>query len=342
MDEKNWTKAAIDGGVNIGITEADLVDGLQLNADQMKTLLTYFKEHDMPGVSGNKKFPLSFIAQNWQGNQCDLFGMFGINENPDHRVIKDGKVTYTYDDPAYYDALTYIRGWVNDGLIDQYCFEQNEKQFLTNGKDGQYGAFYWWESATVVNDSDNYIVCAPLKGPQSEFSGKYKDCRTVCVSNAPEVDVGELIIFADTPNVEVLLTYFDRFYATDNSAQLNYGPVGVAFKEEKENGMLIPADLPAGTTADELRLTYAPLGIIFLTDTEWNHTVKMEERAQLRLNRLNAYVKRHVPSNVKPVPNLQFTIDEIDAFDSYAASIDTQMNNLVKFLYTSPLNENEC
>ncbi len=341
---KKWAEKAIDANAVTGVTKDALKDGLQLNADQMEALLTYFKTHDMTGDGKTDgQYALSFIAQNWQGNQCDLFGMFGINENPDHRIVKNGKVTYTYDDEAYYDALSYIRGWVDKGLIDKYCFEQNEKQFLTNGQQGKYGAFYWWESKTVVANPDDYIVCAPLKGPQSYKGGKYANCQTVCVSNQPEIDVGELIIFADAPNVEVLLTYFDRYYAPETSAQINYGPIGVAFEEEKQNGMLVPKPVPEGKTADEFRLKNSPLGIIYLTAEQWGHTVKMEERAALRLDRLTKYATPYYNSStstvtVKPVPNLQFTIEEIEKLDQYTA-IDTQMNNLVKFLYTSDLNE---
>ena len=36
--------------------------------------------------------PMNFVYNNWQGNQCDLYGMFGINDNLEHRVVIDGKV----------------------------------------------------------------------------------------------------------------------------------------------------------------------------------------------------------------------------------------------------------
>ncbi len=354
---KTWTKKAIEeGNVDLGIAKSEvdskLVDGLSLNADQMAALLTYFKNNDMNG-NGNAsdERPLSFVSQNWQGNQCDLFGMFGINDNPDHRIIKNGQVTYTYLEEGYKDAVQFIYEWVKNGLIDKVSFEQTQDSFLANGKSGEgvtaaadirkgekYGAFYWWESKTVVTDPDNYICCAPLKGPKN-FNGKdYSNCQTVCVANTPEIDAGELVFFTKVPNIEVLLTYFDRYYMPEISAQINYGPIGIAFEEEKENGKLVPKQETGGKTADEIRLKNAPLGICYLTETEWENTVQMEERAQLRLDRLKKYVYPYVTQEklgykVEPIPNLQFTIAEQDKMDRYSAAIETQMANLTKFLY---------
>nr|MDE7295959.1 hypothetical protein [Clostridia bacterium] len=209
---KAWTIAAIKAGAVSGITEAQVVDGLELTSAQMQQILTYFKNNDMNGNgSTTDERPLSFVHNNWQGNQCDLYGMFGLNDNVEHRVIKDGKVTYTVLDDAFKTATQFLHGWVKDGLIDQVSFEQTQDQFLANGKgtgkDEKYGAFYWWESETVVSDPTNYVCCKPLKGPDGK--------QTVSVSNNPEIVTGLAVFFKGTPNVEVLLTYFDRHYSPE-------------------------------------------------------------------------------------------------------------------------------
>lgn len=347
---KTWTKKAIEeGNVDIGVdkskVEEKLVDGLTLNADQMERLLQYFKDHDMNGVDGaGDERPMTFVYQNWQGNQCDLYGMFGVTDNPDHRIIKDGKVTYTIFQDGYYDATNYIHGWVSKGLIDKVSFEQTQDNFLANGKNTEtYGAFYWWESATVVDHPENYICCAPLKGPANYNGHNYSDCQNVCVSNTPEVDTGELIFFNDTPNVEVLLTYFDRYYLPEISAQINYGPIGIAFEEEKdENGMLVPKKDTGGRTADEIRLENAPLGICYLTAEQWGTTVKMEPRAQLRLERLGLYATPFVAEDVEPIPNLQFSKKELDTLTRFeTTTVNNLKENLFKYLFTSGVSESD-
>ena len=87
-----WTKAAIADGAVEGLTEDQLKDGLSLTAAQMEQILTYFRDHDMNGNGKtDDERPMNFVYNNWQGNQCDLYGMFGLNDNLEHRVVVDGR-----------------------------------------------------------------------------------------------------------------------------------------------------------------------------------------------------------------------------------------------------------
>ena len=325
---KVWAQAAIEAGAVDGLTAADLKDGINITAAQMEQILTYFRDNDMNGNgdAGDER-PLSFVHNNWQGNQCDLYGMFGLNDNLEHRVIVDGKVTYTVQDDRFKDATNFIANWVAGGLIDQVSFEQSQDNFLANGKGLEtYGAFYWWESETVVSNPENYIVCNPLIGPNGD--------QTVCVSNNPEVGTGEVIIFSDCANVEVLLAYFDRFYDPIVSAQINYGPIGIVYEEELDaNGMLVQKEVPEGVTTDELRLQNAPLGIIYLSDYAWNNVVHMEPRAQLRLERLALVATPFVADGVQPCPNLQFTLEELNTLSNYETNLNDYIRtNLISWL----------
>ena len=334
---KNWAQQAVDAGAVSGINDADLVDGLTLTADQMEQMLTYFRDNDMNGNgAADDERPLSFVYNNWQGNQCDLYGMFGLNDNLEHRVVVDGKITYTVQDDRFQEATNFIANWVSEGLIDPVSFEQSQDNFLANGKGLEtYGAFYWWESETVVSNPENYIVCAPLVGPDGE--------QTVCVSNNPEIGTGEVIIFNGVPNVEVLLAYFDRYYDPIISAQINYGPIGIVYEEElDENGMLVQKELTGDVTADELRLQNAPLGIIYLSDYAWENVVHMEPRAQLRLERLDAYATPYVPEGVKPTPNLQFTLEELNTLSSYESNLNDYIRtNLIQWLINGGVSDDQ-
>jgi len=325
---KAWALEAINAGAVSGVSASDLKDGINLTAAQMEQMLIYFRDHDMNGNGKTEdERPLNFVYNNWQGNQCDLYGMFGLNDNLEHRVIVDGKVTYTIQDEKFKEATNFIANWVKTGLIDPVSFEQSQDNFLANGKGLEtYGAFYWWESETVVSNPENYILCNPLIGPDGD--------QTVCVSNNPEVGTGELIIFSECANVEVLLAYFDRYYAPEISAQINYGPIGIVYEEERdEKGMLVQKEIPEGMTTDELRLQNAPLGIIYLSEYAWNNVVNMEPRAKLRLERLDLVAKPFVPENVKPCPNLQFTLEELNVLSNYETNLNDYIRtNLINWL----------
>ena len=325
---KNWAAEAIDAGAVTGLSKDDLKDGLTLTAAQMEALLTYFRDNDMNGNGKtDDERPLSFVYNNWQGNQCDLYGMFGLNDNLEHRVVVNGKITYTVLDDRFKEATNFIADWVSKDLIDKVSFELSQDNFLANGKGLEtYGAFYWWESETVVSNPENYVVCTPLVGPNGD--------QTCCVSNSPEISTGELIFFNGVPNVEILLTYFDRYYDPMISAQINYGPIGIVYEEELDaNGMLVQKELPAGVTTDELRLQNAPLGIINLGEYAWNNVVHMEPRAQLRLERLQLCAKPFVAENVKPCPNLQFTLEELNTLSNYETNLNDYIRtNLIAWL----------
>ena len=334
---KNWAAAAIQTGAVNGVSEADLKDGLKLTAQQAEQLMTYFRDNDMNG-NGNAgdERPMSFVYNNWQGNQCDLYGMFGLNDNLEHRVVVDGKITYTVQDDRFKEATNFIANWVSNNLIDKVSFEISQDNFLANGKGLEtYGFFYWWESETVVSNPENYIVCTPLVGPNGD--------QTSCVSNNPEISTGEVIIFNNVPNVHVLLTYFDRYYDPMISAQINYGPVGIVYEEKTDaNGMLVQKEVPEGMTTDELRLQNAPLGIIYLSDYAWKNVVNMEPRAKLRLERLEAYVTPYIPSKVTPTPNLQFTLEELNTLSNYEASLNDYIRtNLIKWLMNGGVSDGE-
>ena len=323
-----WTKEAIEAGAVSDLTADQLKDGLALKSSQMEEILTYFRDHDMNGNGKpDDERPLSFVYNNWQGNQCDLYGMFGLNDNLEHRVLVDGKVTYSIQDDRFKEATNFISRWVDAGLIDKVSFEQSQDNFLANGKGLEtYGAFYWWESETVVSNPENYIVCSPMIGPNGD--------QTICVSNNPEVSTGEVILFTSCKYPEILLAYFDRYYDPVISAQINYGPIGIVYEEERDDkGMLVQKPLPEGVTTDELRLQNAPLGIIYLGEYAWNNVVHMEPRAQLRLERLLQCAKPFVPENVTPFPNLQFTLEELNTLSNYETNLNDYIRtNLISWL----------
>ncbi len=127
------------------------------------------------------------------------------------------------------------------------------------------------------------------------------------------------------------------------SAQINYGPIGIVYEEElDEKGMLVQKELPEGVTTDELRLQNAPLGIIYLGEYAWNNVVHMEPRAQLRLERLTAYVTPYVPENVKPCPNLQFTLEELNTLTNYETNYnDYVRTNVIRWLLNGGVSDSD-
>ena len=326
---KQWISKLIDDNkLSFTLNKDDLKDGLKLKRSQYKEILSKFKANDMNGNGKNDEIPLSFVHNNWQGNESDLIASFGIPENRDHKTIVNGKITFTIQDTKWKNAVSELHNWVSEGLIDLAAFEDTQDAFLAKGKrdssgNVRLGSFYWWEMETVISkeDQSNYICLQPLV---DDATNK----QYVGVSNELEIEKGTCVIFEKCQNKEILLTYFDRFYDPYTSAQINYGPVGVVFEEELDsNGKLVTKELPEGVTTDELRLKNAPMGCIYLSDEQWQNNVNMEPRAALRLERLEKYAKPYTIENIETIPNLNYTLEEINTLARYETSLGTLINS---------------
>lgn len=317
---KTWVASLINQGLISFLTTAQLTDGLNLTLAQYQEILTLFKEHDMNGNAKADELPLSFVYQNWQGNQSDLYATFGVPENVNHLTLLNGQVTFTATDNKWKDATNFFANWVDDGLIDKEVFSQTQDAFLAKGKATQQklGSFYWWESETVVTDPEDYITLNPLIGNNGE--------QYIGVANNHEMTRGEFVIFSKCASPEILLTYLDRFYDPFMSAQIDYGPIGIVYEETlDENGMLVQKPIPEGMTADELRLKNAPLGCFYLSQEEWATVVNMEPRAVLRLERLADRALPFIYPGAAPIPNITYTMTEINQL----ATIEVDLGDYV-------------
>ena len=130
-----------------------------------------------------------------------------------------------------------------------------------------------------------------------------------------------------------LLSYFDKFFEPDYSAQLNYGSIEVgAFYKDKVDGKLIPNPNHGEQSADDFRLKNAAYGVMCLTQNEWDNYIEMEPRAKLRLERLDLYVKPYVVENVVGIPPLNYTVAELNQLNISESSLG---NNILNWMTKS-------
>ena len=328
---KKWVKRLMDEGkmpAGMTLTEADLVDGLDLYRSEFKAILQKFNENNMDdSIPDTNEVPLAFVSGNWQGNESDLVASFGVPENREHKTIVDGKITFTVEDENWYSAVRELADWYQRGLIRSASFTQADTDFLARGQDGRYGAFYWWEKDTVLakDKRDDYIIVLPLKNDDGS--------RYVGLSNEQEIEKGECVILDACEDKEGLLSYFDKFFEPEYSAQLNYGSIkSGAFLSEKVGGKLIPNDDHGVQSADDFRMKNAPYGVVYLTEEVWAHSVEMESRAKLRLENLQNYVKPYTMEKVASIPNLNYTQDELTTLNTYESTL---ANNIASWFTVS-------
>ena len=293
----------------------NLVNGFTLA--QYEAILRSMKTNASLLTQGNL-IPLTFRFGGWQGNQSDLYSAFGVPENIDHLTVIDDEVTFTATLDAFKDATNFFSQWIEDGLIERDVLTQGEFDLLAKGKGThpRLGSFYWWEKETVIKPEwqSQYVALPPLIGANGD--------QHVGVSNNQEISKGNFVVFSKVEHPEVLMTWIDRFYDPIISAQINYGPIGIAYEEAlNEDGLLVQKPIPSGMTADEVRLRHAPMGIIYLSDEQWENTLVMEYRARLRLELLETYIKPYVFENVVQYPNVSFNLTQINTINRYGNDI---------------------
>ncbi len=333
---KEWVKQLIDKDdlpASVNLQEEDLKDGLKLKRSEFKAILQKFCDTDISGVDSKNKVPLAFVSGNWQGNESDLIASFGVPENREHKTVENGKITFTIENENWFNAIAEMNDWYNRGLIRSSAFSQTQDEFLAKGQDGRYGAFYWWEKETVVakDKQNDYIVLQPLV---DDVTGK----QYAGVSNEQEIEKSECVILSSCKDIKGLLGYFDKFFEPEISAQLNYGSIASgAFKSQKdENGKLVPNDDHGNQSTDDFRMKNAPYGVVYLTAEEWENNIEMEPRAKLRLERLEKWVKAHTFENVKPIPNLNYTKEQLDVLNMYESSLGNNISAWMTNSITAP------
>ena len=333
---KAWVEKLIDDGNmpdGVSLTKEELTDGLRLTRNEFKGILQKFNDLDMDGDGTNTdEIPLSFVSGNWQGNESDLISSFGVPENTQHKTIVNGKIVFTVESEQWYEAVVELNDWYNKGLIRSASFTQTQDEFLARGQDGRYGSFYWWEKETVVAEElrDDYIMLQPLV---DDATGR----QYVGVSNELEVEKGTCVILESCSDKEGLLSYFDKFFEPDFSAQLNYGSIeSGAFLSDKVDGKLIPNDDHGNQSADDFRMKNAPYGVVYLTQEVWDNYVEMEPRAKLRLERLEKWVKPYTYPGATPIPNLNYTEEQLNLLNRFEASLSNNITAWMVNKITSP------
>ena len=286
--------------------------------DELHDVLVAFKTQDPNGNGKADEVPFSFIFNWWCADIGDLFGAFGMPDNLDHRIVRDGKVIYTAVQPEYKEAIAYFHTWYQEGLIDPEAFSQDTKVYLAKGKtqDVTLGSYIWWEIEEVVGPdrAKDYALVPPLAGPDGT--------RLVGHSNGSPYGRGAFAITNVNKYPEITMRWIDLMYDPYMSAQVIWGPLGIIY-ERDANGMLVNKPLPQGVSMGEFRQTVAPEGVGVILAEDFGTVVDMEPRAKQRIKDLNAIYRPYMEDEW--YPNVFFTPEEAEQL----STLETDIKNFV-------------
>ncbi len=296
--------------------------------DGLHDVLVAFKENDMATTYGNdpgQTIPMSFGIDQWCWGQNIYYAGFGFtnwtNDVCMDMVLQpDGTVNFISDDDNYRAALEYFHDWFAEGLIDQEAFSQDDTQYMAKCSQGRVGVATWWYIEELMGDhSDDYVFLPILDGPDGTHN--------VTVRDGGGITSGNLCITSACESPINLLKFYDQWYEPENVMQLQYGPIGVYFTEQDENGLwqsITDEESQAqfGKSAGELKSEYEVAGPKLILSDYYATTFEMEPRAQERLNDLYDYWMPFVSDTTCYPIDCVFTQDELDTIDRYRVDFE--------------------
>ncbi|MNW38208.1 Lipoprotein LipO precursor [compost metagenome] len=308
----SWEENKLDTNPFFHVINKNWLDKLGLKVpqtlDEYTQTLIAFKTKDPNGNGKADEIPLSFMHMQWCSDIAGIFGAFGLPDNLEHRIVREGKVIFTASQPQYKEALKYIHdNWYKQGLIDRESFTQDAAQYLAKGKtpDETLGSYVWWEVEEVVGPerSKDYALLPPLKGPNGD--------QMIGHSNGGGPGRGGFVITKENRYPAMTMRWIDQQYDPYMAAQIHWGPLDVVFKKD-EKGKLVNLPLPKGVSAGEFRQKVAPgtgnPGVITFDD--FGKVVDMEPRAQKRADYLDKYYTPYMTK--ENYPSIFFEPDELD------------------------------
>ena len=241
----------------------------------------------------------------------------------------DGKVDFVCDNEEYRDALTYFSDWYKEGLIDQEIFSQDDTQLMAKCQQGYVGVSTWWYIEELMGDyAEDYVFLPILTGPEGT---KYEGKSNVTIRTGGGTNSGNLSVTSACGNPEALLSFYDKWYEPETVMQLQYGPIGVYFKDKDENGVWNSiteeqAKAEYGKGAGELKGYYEVAGPKLILSDYYSSTFNMEDRAIERLTDLYDYWMPQVKdTSVYPI-DCVFTSEELETIDTYRTDFENAVS----------------
>ncbi|SEA43518.1 putative aldouronate transport system substrate-binding protein [Pseudobutyrivibrio sp. ACV-2] len=306
--------------------------------DELHAALEAFKENDMAaktyGAPAGSTIPMSTGFDQWCWGQNIFYAGFGftnwINDVCNDLVLNsDGKVDFVCDNEEYRDALTYFSDWYKEGLIDQEMFSQDDTQLMAKCQQGYVGVSTWWYIEELMGDyAEDYVFLPVLTGPDGT---KYEGQSNVTIRTGGGTNSGNLSVTSACGNPEALLSFYDKWYEPETVMQLQYGPIGVYFKDKDENGVWNSiteeqAKSEFGKGAGELKSYYEVAGPKLILSDYYSSTFNMEDRAVERLTDLYDYWMPQVKdTSVYPI-DCVFTADELETIDTYKTDFENAVS----------------
>lgn len=301
--------------------------------DELHTALKAFKDNDMShtyyGNAAGSTIPMSTGFDQWCWGQNIFYAGFGFTNWPadvcnDLVLSGDGSVHFVCVEDNYRKAMDYFHNWYAEGLMDVEMFSQDATQLISKCQQGYVGVSTWWYIEELMGEhAEDYVFLPVLSGPDGT--------KNVTVRTGGGINGGQLSITSACQSPINLLKFFDKWYDGEIAMQLQYGPIGVYFTEQNEDGVWLSiSDAEArerfGKGAGELKGQWEVYGPKLILSKYYLENFRMEDRAIERLTDLYDYWMPQVSDTSFYPVDCVFTSDELDTIDRYKADFESAVS----------------
>jgi putative aldouronate transport system substrate-binding protein len=297
--------------------------GLKIPAthDEFYSVLKAFKEKDPNGNGKTDEIPFSFAST--FGNQFHIYSFyasFGMFDNPNHLMVKNGKVYFTANTQEWRNATAWFRKLYTEGLIDAEAFTHDRGRYFGKGvePDELYGVFIGWYDENEVGTEraiKDYVALPPLKGTDGKQHWyKWPD------------QVLERHHFAITSKMkypEAAIRWADLCYEIDYAYELKYGPFGIVL--EKQGDKIVQIAPPQGQSVDEFRYKHTPAVHMPLAISEADYSRFVLSSNMVRKHERYLMYSGSFPADSELYPRVYFTSEE----DSELVTLRTDISDYV-------------
>lgn len=215
---------------------------LPQTTDDLLHVLRAFKHGDPNGNGLADEIPLASLYSGINQNYRALFNAFGVlNPDGSQLAVQDGQVRYEPIQPAYKEAIRYMRQLYEEGLLDPETFTQDGRRFMAKGSSQEivYGAFTAFLGNVELGSLERlkrYDFVPPLAGPNGDRTWRRQDNR---------ITPNTFSITSANRYPEATMRLIDAMNEEDTAFQLWRGPFGSHIRRTGE-GMITQNPLPAG------------------------------------------------------------------------------------------------